>query len=62
MAPLVDRLDAAEPSTAMLKVARSMPGAKHPSLRWIECSAEAFNYERAAYDMIVAAEAFHWFD
>lgn len=62
LAPLVDRLDAIDPSRAMLAAARRRPKADHPNLRWIESSAEEFDYSGGPYAMVVSAEAFHWLD
>ena len=56
-----DRIDAVDPSTAMLNVARSRPGADMPGLHWICASAETFEY-RGPYSLVVASESLHWMD
>ncbi len=57
----VDRIDAVDPSRAMLEVAATRPRADDVSLTWINDSAEAF-VVRAPYSLVVAAESFHWMD
>lgn len=59
IAPYADRVDAVDPSPAMLRVARGRPGADDPRLRWIQASAEAFR-AGTSYSLIVAAESLHW--
>src|SRR6478736_3182355 len=44
LAPHVERLDAVDPSPAMLAKARSLPGGDDPHLHWIETTAEEFDY------------------
>lgn len=61
MAPRADRVDAVDPSPAMLGVARSRKGADHPALRWIHAPAERFEF-RGPYSLVVAAESLHWMD
>ena len=41
-----ERIDAIDPSAAMLAVARSRPGADHRSLRWICSPAETFDFQQ----------------
>jgi trans-aconitate methyltransferase len=57
----VDRVDAVEPSEAMLAIARRRAGAQTSSIRFIAASAEAFRPEQA-YALVVAAESLHWMD
>jgi len=57
----VDRIDAVDPSEAMLRVARARVGGNHPSLSWIRASAEAF-VSRGPYSLVVAAESLHWME
>jgi SAM-dependent methyltransferase len=57
----VERVDAVDPSPAMLRAARSRPGADDPRLRWVAARAEDFR-PRRRYSLIVAAESFHWMD
>jgi len=61
MAERVDRVDAVDPSAAMLAVARSRKGADHPSIRWIHAPAERFEF-RGPYSLVLAAESLHWMD
>ncbi|HXK10693.1 MAG TPA: class I SAM-dependent methyltransferase [Vicinamibacteria bacterium] len=56
-----ERIDAVDPSRAMLQVARY----RHPSgrlgLHWVESTAEAYRPDRR-YSVIVAAESLHWME
>lgn len=61
LADRADRIDAIDPSRAMLRVARARPGADHSSLHWTCATAEAFALG-GPYSLIVAAESFHWMD
>ena len=55
------RVDAVDPSEAMLEVARSRPGAEQDTIRWICSSAEEFDFP-GPYSLAVAGESFHWVD
>jgi SAM-dependent methyltransferase len=57
----IDRADAVDPSSAMLRVARSLPGADNPKIRWIHSSIEDAPLE-PPYGLIVAASSIHWMD
>lgn len=59
LAALVDRIDAVDPSAAMLGVARARPGADNAAIRWIEASAETFQPD-CRYAIVVAGESLHW--
>jgi SAM-dependent methyltransferase len=59
LAGCVERVDAVDPSRAMLRVARGRPGAAR--VRFVESSAETFRPE-TRYSMIVAAESLHWME
>lgn len=60
LAARVAALDAADPSAAMLEVARAR--APQPAnVAWIARSAEAFE-PRARYGLVVAAESLHWME
>ena len=48
---------AVEPNAAMRAAA-----APHPRVRWSDGTAEATRLPAAAHDLIVVAQAFHWFD
>jgi ubiquinone/menaquinone biosynthesis C-methylase UbiE len=63
LARRVDALDAVEPSSAMLAIARerqSQPDAP-TNIRWFETSAEAHRFD-GPYAGVVAAESLHWMD
>jgi SAM-dependent methyltransferase len=57
----VDRVDAVDPSEAMLGVARSLAGANSPKIRWIHSTMEDASLE-PPYGLIVAASSIHWMD
>jgi SAM-dependent methyltransferase len=56
-----NRIDAVDPSRAMLRVARRRERADDPRLRWVEARAEEFRPD-TRYSLIVAAESFHWME
>jgi ubiquinone/menaquinone biosynthesis C-methylase UbiE len=56
-----ERIDAVDPSHAMLRVASSRDQADHPSLSWCCASAEEFGFDQR-YGLVVAAESLHWMD
>lgn len=61
MAARAGRVDALDPSRAMLRVARRLAASRAPDVRWIEGTAE----ERAfpgTYGLVVAASSLHWMD
>jgi SAM-dependent methyltransferase len=57
----IDRADAVDPSDAMLRVARSLPGADNPKIRWTHSSIEDAPLD-PPYGLIVAASSIHWMD
>jgi len=57
----IDRADAVDPSDAMLRVARSLPGADNPKIHWIRSSIEDAPLD-PPYGLIVAASSIHWMD
>lgn len=61
LARRADRVDAVDASEAMLRVARTRPGADHPRLHWTCATVEAFVF-RGPYSLVVAAESLHWMD
>jgi SAM-dependent methyltransferase len=61
LAPHVNRIDAVDPSVAMLNKARSLPNSLALTIRWINQTAEAFDYPQS-YALIYAAESLHWMD
>jgi SAM-dependent methyltransferase len=48
-----------DPSEAMLRVARSLPGAASPKIRWINAAIEDAPLD-GPYGLIVAASSIHW--
>ena len=56
-----ERIDAVDPSRAMLRVARSRDGSTDPRLRWVEARAEAFRPD-TFYSLIIASESLHWME
>jgi ubiquinone/menaquinone biosynthesis C-methylase UbiE len=60
LAARVTRLDALEPSAAMLEIARPRAAA-HGNITWIAQPAEAFE-PRERYALVVAAESLHWME
>jgi SAM-dependent methyltransferase len=61
IAAQVDRVDAVDPSQAMLAVARTLPGGGVRNIRWFHCTAEEFPYE-PGYALVITAESLHWMD
>jgi len=59
MSNRANRIDAVDPSPAMLAVAQSRPGSRHSALHWICGSADGFDYPRD-YSLVVAGESLHW--
>ncbi|HXM88951.1 MAG TPA: methyltransferase domain-containing protein [Candidatus Acidoferrum sp.] len=57
----IDRADAVDPSDAMLRVARSLPGAASAKIRWIHAAIEDAPLD-PPYGLIVAASSVHWMD
>ena len=56
-----NRVDALDPSAAMLRVARSRERSDDSRLQWVEARAEEFRPD-TCYSLIVAAESFHWME
>lgn len=56
-----DQIDALDPSSAMLDVARSRDRSDDPRIRWLQCRAEEFRPD-THYALIVAAESLHWME
>ncbi|MGE0664965.1 MAG: class I SAM-dependent methyltransferase [Sphingomonadales bacterium] len=52
---------AVEPNRPMLEAAVDWLGA-HPGFRFVEGTAEATTLPDASVDLVIAAQAFHWFD
>ena len=61
LAPEVERVDAVDPSEAMIEVGRGLPNGDHPNLSWHVSSAEEFSYD-VEYSMILTPESLGWMD
>lgn len=61
LAPLVESVDALDPSAAMIAEGRNQPGGESDRIRWIVGSAEDAALD-GSYSLIVVAEALHWMD
>ena len=57
----IDRVDAVDPSDAMLRVARASPMAASSKIRWIHAGIEDAPLD-PPYGLIVAASSIHWMD
>lgn len=51
-----------EPNREMRQAAERLLGGRYPGFRSVDGSAEATTLPDAAADLVVAAQAFHWFD
>jgi SAM-dependent methyltransferase len=58
---LVERVDAVDPSAAMLAQGRRLPGGDHPQLRWQQATVETAELT-PPYALVVAGESLHWMD
>jgi ubiquinone/menaquinone biosynthesis C-methylase UbiE len=56
-----ERIDAVDPSVAMLAHARTLPGGNDLRINWINATAEEFDYP-ATYALAVTAESLHWME
>src|SRR5688572_32212387 len=61
LAPLVDHIDAVDPSAAMLEQGKRQPGGENPHITWIEGSAENVDLT-GPYSLIVTCDSLHWMD
>ena len=57
----LDRADAVDPSTEMLRVGRSLPNGDNPKIRWIQSTMEECVLE-PPYGLVVAGMSIHWMD
>jgi SAM-dependent methyltransferase len=55
----VDRVDAVDPSFAMIRVGRSLRGGNNPKIRWL-CDTIEHVALRPPYALVVAGASFHW--
>ena len=61
LARFAKRVDAVDPSTAMLREARRMPGSDNERIRWIEGTAESAPLH-PPYGLITSGSSIHWMD
>ena len=61
LADIAERVDAVDPSGAMLAVARTRAGADRHHIRWIEATMEAAPLT-PPYGLVTAGESLHWMD
>ncbi|HET7014853.1 MAG TPA: methyltransferase domain-containing protein [Streptosporangiaceae bacterium] len=59
LASRVDRVDAVDPSTAMIEAGRQRPGGTAPNLRWILGTAESAEFD-GPYALVTAGASLHW--
>jgi SAM-dependent methyltransferase len=59
LAAQVERVDAVDPSQAMLEIARTLADGERPNIHWHCCPAEEFLYG-SGYDLVITAESLHW--
>jgi SAM-dependent methyltransferase len=61
MLAFAERVDAVDPSAAMLAAGRALPGGADPRLRWLHGTAEDAPLA-GPYALATAGESAHWFD
>lgn len=61
LATRVDRVDAVDPSAAMMAAGKELAGGDSPHLRWILGTAEDAPLD-PPYGLVVAGESLHWMD
>lgn len=61
LARIADRVDAVDPSAAMLAMARTRPGGGDPRIRWINETMENSPL-KPPYGLITVGESLHWMD
>lgn len=61
MTERVDEVDAVEPSEAMARAGRALPGGDDPGLSWHIATAETFT-STGPYGLVTAGEVLHWLD
>jgi SAM-dependent methyltransferase len=61
LARFAERVDAVDPSAAMLREARRRPGADNKRIRWIQAAAEAAPLD-PPYGLVTAGVSIHWMD
>jgi len=61
LARFAERVDAVDPSAAMLREARRMPGADNDRIRWIQGTAESAPLD-PPYGLVTTGASLHWMD
>jgi SAM-dependent methyltransferase len=61
MTPFAARIDAVDPSAAMLDEAQRLPGGRDPRIHWIVGSAETAPLD-PPYGLITTGQSLHWMD
>src|SRR5713226_8587120 len=61
LAATCDRVDAVDPSLAMIEEGRRLPGGSNPQLRWIHARTEDAPLD-PPYGLITCGASFHWMD
>lgn len=61
LAPHVERVDALEPSAAMIEAGTRAPGGADPHIRWIHGTAEDAALD-GPYALVVCGQSLHWMD
>jgi len=61
LAQFAERVDAVDPSPAMLREARQRPGADSERIRWIQGTAETAPID-SPYGLVTAGVSIHWMD
>lgn len=61
LAPFAERVDALDPSVAMLEAGRELPGGDDPRIRWIHGRAEDAALD-GPYGLITCGASLHWMD
>lgn len=61
LAPRFEQVTAIDPSAAMLRLARGLPGGEAPNIAWVRTKAEDLDLE-PPIDLVVAGASIHWMD
>jgi len=61
MSSFAERIDAIEPSVAMIAEGQRLPGGSNPRIRWIQGRAEGVELD-PPYGLVVCGESLHWMD
>ncbi|MBI4346981.1 MAG: class I SAM-dependent methyltransferase [Elusimicrobia bacterium] len=61
LAPVVERVDAVDPSAAMIAMGRRLPGGTDPRIRWLRARIEDAALD-GPYGLITCGASLHWMD